>query len=131
MAFGQIMKKLRVESNRTQEQLAELLNISPQAVSRWENNAAMPDISLLPPLANLFGVTTDYLLGISESPHKDTKKSPSTAEAAPGEAVSDMFDQLNDLLVSMGLIKDGDDLTAQQADILLAVCRILNAAFQD
>ncbi len=48
----------------TQEQLAELLNISPQAVSRWENNAAMPDISLLPPLANLFDVTTDYLLGM-------------------------------------------------------------------
>lgn len=62
MAFGEIIKNLRTASGRTQEQLAELLNISPQAVSRWENNAAMPDISLLPPLANLFHVTTDYLL---------------------------------------------------------------------
>lgn len=48
----------------TQEKLAELLSISAQAVSRWENDAAMPDISLLPPLANLFNVTTDYLLGV-------------------------------------------------------------------
>lgn len=73
MSFGQIVKKLRIESDRTQEQLAELLNISPQAVSRWETNAAMPDISLLKPLANLFGVTTDYLLGM-DTYQKDLRR---------------------------------------------------------
>jgi len=57
----------------TQEKLAELLSISPQAVSRWETEAAMPDISLLPPLANLFGVTTDRLLGM-ETYQKDMRK---------------------------------------------------------
>ena len=62
MGFGQIMRRLRSGADMTQERLADLLNISPQAVSRWENDAAMPDISLLRPLANLFGVTTDYLL---------------------------------------------------------------------
>ena len=51
----------------TQEKLAEYLNISPQAVSRWENDAAMPDVSLLSVLANLFDVTTDYLLGVDIS----------------------------------------------------------------
>ncbi len=64
MTFGQIIKKLRKEATMTQEKLAELLSISPQAVSRWETDAAMPDISLLPPLATLFNVTTDYLLGM-------------------------------------------------------------------
>ena len=64
MTFGKIIKKLRREADMTQEKLAELLSISAQAVSRWENDAAMPDISLLPPLANLFNVTTDYLLGV-------------------------------------------------------------------
>lgn len=64
MTFGNIIKDLRTKHNLTQERLSELLNISPQAVSRWETGAAMPDISLLPPLANLFGVTTDYLLGM-------------------------------------------------------------------
>ena len=48
----------------TQEALAETLKISPQAVSRWELNLAMPDITLLPALANLFDVTADELLGI-------------------------------------------------------------------
>ena len=64
MTFGQKIKTLRRGVNMTQENLAELLSISPQAVSRWETDAAMPDISLLPPIANLFHVTTDYLIGM-------------------------------------------------------------------
>ncbi len=64
MTFGQTVKKLRREANMTQEALAETLSISGQAVSRWENDLAMPDISLLPILANLFNVTTDHLLGV-------------------------------------------------------------------
>ncbi len=73
MSFGQTIKTLRHNSNMTQEDLAELLSISPQAVSRWETDAAMPDISLLPPLANLFNVTTDHLLGM-ETYQKDARK---------------------------------------------------------
>lgn len=63
-SFGQIIKKLRRDADMTQEMLAETLSISGQAVSRWENDLAMPDISLIPILANLFDVTTDYLLGV-------------------------------------------------------------------
>jgi len=48
----------------TQEQLAEYLNISPQAISRWEINSTLPDITLVPMLANIFDVTTDMLLGV-------------------------------------------------------------------
>ena len=73
MTFGQRLKKLRQETNMTQENLAELLSISPQAVSRWETDIAMPDISLLPPLANFFHTTTDYLLGM-ENYEKDIRK---------------------------------------------------------
>ncbi len=64
MTFGQIIKDLRRKADMTQEGLAEALGITGQAVSRWENDLAMPDISLLPVLANLFDVTTDYLLGV-------------------------------------------------------------------
>lgn len=64
MTFGQMIKKLRREKDMTQEQLAEILSISPQAVSRWETDAAMPDLSLLPAICNLFNVTSDALLGI-------------------------------------------------------------------
>lgn len=47
----------------TQEQLAELLSVSPQAISRWETGTAMPDVSLLIPIANIFDITIDGLLG--------------------------------------------------------------------
>ena len=66
MTFGQIIRTQRRQADLTQEQLAQLLNISPQAVSRWETDMAMPDISLLPPLASLFKVSTDYLLGVDD-----------------------------------------------------------------
>ena len=74
MSFGKTIKALRQGASMTQENLAELLAISPQAISRWETDTAMPDISLLPPLANLFNVTTDHLLGM-ETYQKDLRKS--------------------------------------------------------
>lgn len=64
MSFGSTIKRLRKEHDLTQEQLANLLNVTPQAISRWENNTAMPDISLLIPLANIFQVSTDTLLEV-------------------------------------------------------------------
>lgn len=65
MTFGSRLKELRKTAGMTQEQLANQLSVTPQAVSRWENNTAMPDISQLIPLANLFQVSTDHLLGVN------------------------------------------------------------------
>ena len=62
--MGQIIRKLRKERNLTQEELAEQLNITSQAVSRWENETGLPDISQIVPLASVFGVTTDVLFNI-------------------------------------------------------------------
>ena len=64
MNFGETIKKLRRQKDMTQEQLAEYLNISTQAVSRWETNSSLPDITLIPMIANIFDVTTDMLLGV-------------------------------------------------------------------
>ena len=63
MSFGSVLRELRKEKNMTQEQLAQKLSISPQAVSRWETDFAMPDISLIVPIAEIFDVSTDLLLG--------------------------------------------------------------------
>ena len=52
MNFGSNLKKLRKEKNLTQETLAECLNVSAQTVSKWENGASMPDVSMLPLLAD-------------------------------------------------------------------------------
>ena len=60
--LGKRIAALRKEKGMTQEELAEKLGVSPQAISKWENEQSCPDISLLPRLAAIFGVTTDLLL---------------------------------------------------------------------
>ncbi len=64
--FKEKIKKLRKQKDMTQEQLAEYMCVSPQAISRWETGATYPDISVLPQLAELFNVTIDALLGVDE-----------------------------------------------------------------
>lgn len=61
--MGSIIARLRREKGWTQEQLANELGISYQAVSKWENELSSPDISALPLLADLFGVSVDALFG--------------------------------------------------------------------
>ena len=64
MTLGEKIKKLRVENNWTQEKFAEMMGVSAQAVSRWETDSSMPDISMLAPIAYTFNVSCDYLLGV-------------------------------------------------------------------
>ena len=64
MSIGTTIKKLRRDRNITQEQLAELLGVSSNAVSQWECDKTAPDISHLPVLANIFEVSADILLEI-------------------------------------------------------------------
>jgi len=62
--MGQIIRRLRKERNLTQEELAELLNISAQAISKWETGSSLPDVSLIVPIASVFGVQIDVLFGV-------------------------------------------------------------------
>ncbi len=75
MTIGEKIAKLRREKSMTQEELAEKLGVSAQAVSKWENNICCPDIALIPKIAQLFGVSTDMLLGseqLRDTPKKAT-----------------------------------------------------------
>lgn len=64
--LGKNLKKLRLKSELTQEQLADIFGVSAQAVSRWENGTTYPDITLLPTIANYFEITLDELMGMDE-----------------------------------------------------------------
>ena len=65
MNLGKKIRQLRLRAGLTQEQLADRLGIGPQAVSKWENAVAMPDIALLPLLAETFGVSIDDLFDLT------------------------------------------------------------------
>lgn len=61
--FGQRLSRLRKEKGMTQEEIASKITISPQAVSKWENDISSPDILVLSSLADILGVSVDELLG--------------------------------------------------------------------
>ncbi len=69
--FAERLKLLRQENDITQDRLAEYLGLSYQAVSKWENNQSYPDITLIPAIANFFGCSADYLLGIEHNKDDD------------------------------------------------------------
>ena len=66
MELGNQIKALRLQRGVTQEALAQHLNVSSQAVSKWEREAAMPDVQLLPAISAYFGVTIDALFALSD-----------------------------------------------------------------
>ena len=68
--IGQRIAYYRKRANLTQEELAEKCSVTPQAVSKWENDISAPDISLFPVLAGLFNVTCDELLGVEKETPK-------------------------------------------------------------
>ncbi len=74
--IGTTIARLRREHNMKQDELAEMLDVTPQAVSKWENGASMPDISLLPKIAKIFGVTIDELFGADNTPKPDVQMLP-------------------------------------------------------
>lgn len=64
--FGGRIKTLRLSKSMTQEQLAQRLRVSPQAVSKWENGVTLPDIQLLPELSILLGTSIDALFSMTD-----------------------------------------------------------------
>lgn len=72
--FSEKFKQLRKDKDLTQEQIADIFHISPQAVSRWETGATYPDIEILPHLAIFFKVTVDELLGTEKTLGEEKSK---------------------------------------------------------
>ena len=63
LKIGEKIRELRKRDGRTQEEVAEALGVSNQAVSKWESQSGYPDMETVPALANYFGVTIDELFG--------------------------------------------------------------------
>lgn len=107
--FGQRFLKLRKARNLTQEDIAKKLNISAQAVSKWENDISSPDISLLPDIAGIFNITIDELLG------KETNKT----EVLPEGKRKD----INSMMLYINILSvDGDKVKVNLPMSLIIAC---------
>lgn len=107
--FGQRFLRLRKARGLTQEDIAKKLNISAQAVSKWENDISSPDISLLPELASVFNITIDELLG------KETNKT----EVLPEGKRKD----INSMMLYINILSaDGDKVKVNLPMSLIIAC---------
>ena len=87
--LGKEIQKLRRSRGLSQEKLAEQLEVSRQAISKWESGAAVPEVEKLIQLARLFGVSVDRLLGL-EPPEKEAPPDALPGAAAPDSISDDM-----------------------------------------
>ena len=85
MAFGERLQELRRARGMTQEDFAAQLKVSRQAVSKWEADAAVPELENLIAMSRIFGVTIGALLGVEPEAAED--RSEKDAPEAPGEGV--------------------------------------------
>ena len=99
MTLGKRIAMLRRQKNFKQEDLANALGVSAQAVSKWENDQTCPDISLLPKLAQLLGVSVDELLSGKKNELAETVK------VLPPEERKDIKDMMLRIVVDSA---DGD-----------------------
>ena len=107
--LGKRIASLRKEKNLKQDDLAQKLSVSPQAVSKWENDQTCPDISLLPELAGTLGVSVDMLLKGKQEPR---------TELVPEEKRKDIKDMMLRIVVDSS---DGNKVRVNLPVALLQV----------
>ena len=91
--LGARIKELRKEFGLSQVDLASRLEVTKQTISNWENENIQPSIDMLVDLANVFNVTTDYLLGLDDVPRLSIEGLPLSFAAHLAQIIED-FRQL-------------------------------------
>ena len=86
--LGSNIRNFRKNKGFTQEELAGILGVTPQAVSRWESEAGLPDVSMIVPIAQTLGITTDALLGYQQQSRDERITQKILEKAAELEDVS-------------------------------------------
>ena len=101
MEIGSNLKKLRTSKGMTQKDLADSLNVSSQAVSRWENNEVEPDISTLSKLSSIFEVPVDAIIN-GNFEKKETASEDVVAAASVATAISKAAETKSEEVVGVG-----------------------------
>ena len=105
MTFGEKLQRLRQRAGMSQDALAEKLGVSRQAVSRWERDETMPETDKVIALAELFGVTTDYLLRQqTEETEREAPQDGSRTSHRPDRRQDDLLDRIGYLAKTKGYL---------------------------
>lgn len=132
ITLGTKIRELRKARNLSQETLAQILGVSFQAVSKWENGTTMPDVMMIPAIASFFNVSTDDLfdynrfetekkvLAICHEAYEYRKSAPSKSEAILREGLKQFPGNdiiLNNLLYTME--------ATERSDEIISICKSL------
>lgn len=79
--FGERLKMLREKTGVSQQKIADIVGLTQQAVGKWENSKAEPDLATVAKLADFFGCSTDYLLGKDPDPQPPATPDPEIKDA--------------------------------------------------
>lgn len=122
--------KLRKESGWSQEDLAEKMNVSRQAISRWENGTALPDANNILQLSKLFNITADYLLNDDYESDNDIPAVKTATEETEAlflkkkhlHLVAALCFTISVFCALMGVLNSTNDMQLASSCFMLALC---------
>ena len=125
MKIGQTIAELRKQNNMTQAEVADALYISYQAVSKWERGECLPDITLLPSIAELFQISIDKLLGYSyenkaEELVKTDQVIDEVVQREVNQKITDIVNREFDIGMSEGRIPNAEELADIISDFFMS-----------
>ena len=136
MTLGEKIYKLRTERNLSQGDLSEILEVSRQSVSKWENGAATPDLDKIIKLSEIFGITIDELVkneDVSASPSEEPKKDviviKKESSFPPRKIIGTVLLSLS-LIVTVVLLAAGGGISGLVLSSPLILCGIICFAFK-
>ena len=106
---------LRKENNLIQQDLAEKLGVSNKSISKYERGEREPDFNTLKKLSNIFNVSIDYILGVTDSPRDS------------GKTADEVSDAIYSVLLEKGVIAPGEQLSKEKIEY---VKKLLNKAIE-
>ena len=121
MNIGEVIKSRRLKRGITQAELAAMLKVTPQAVSRWEMGISYPDIAMVPKISEALWVTADELLGIKTA-NAGQKSQESVGVALNQSQVDSIFDYVPEPITGNSkkvlVVDDSDFMRMMLEDIL-------------
>ncbi|MBE6653073.1 MAG: helix-turn-helix transcriptional regulator, partial [Ruminococcaceae bacterium] len=126
--LGRKIKELRRRDGRTQDNLAETLGVTAQAVSRWESGGSYPDMEMIPAIANYFHISIDELFGYHDDREEKIKSILEKADkilTRQGQLISN-GSLTDDVYVCISMLRDASEEFPNETRILLKLAEALN-----